>query len=196
VHEDSPGTNHILTSTRLSCLARPSSVLLHIAWLQADGIAHFMQVGLKTQYQGSQGQIMFFLGNKHAAPLERIIFVVPPQPQFQFQLASVPQRLEAKQQVQVSPRCCSQGHCRFEDITLCVQTASDRHELPPSSKSCSLLSQCTAAERVAMRCHWHMQHHWENRMLMACIAAAQCLQCVSQCMTFTLNVGSGCCRWH
>ena len=94
------------TSTRLSCLARPSSVLSHVAWLQADSTAHFMQVGLKTQYQGSQGQIMFFLGNKHAAPLERIIFVVPPQPQFQFQLAPVPQRLEAKQQVQVSPCCC------------------------------------------------------------------------------------------
>ena len=83
-----------------------------------------MQVGLKTQYQGSQGQIMFFLGNKHAAPLERIIFVVPPQPQFQFQLAPVPQRLEAKQQVQVSPCCCPQGQrtVAFEDNTLCVQT--------------------------------------------------------------------------
>ncbi|DBA96016.1 hypothetical protein WJX77_003113 [Trebouxia sp. C0004] len=65
---------------------------------------NYLQVGVKTQYQGSQGQIMFFLGNKHAAPLERIIFVVPPQPQFQFQLAPVPQRLEAKQQLQVALR--------------------------------------------------------------------------------------------
>ena len=45
---------------------------------------------------------MFFLGNKHAAPLEKLIFVVPPQPQFQFQLAALPQRLDPKQQVQVS----------------------------------------------------------------------------------------------
>ena len=59
------------------------------------------QVGLKTQYQGSQGQVMFFLGNKATAPLDRLIFVVPPQPQFQFQLAQVPQRLDPKQQVQV-----------------------------------------------------------------------------------------------
>lgn len=64
--------------------------------------AHGVQVGLKTQYEGSQGQIMFFLGNKHAAPLEKIIFVVPPQPQFQFQLAPIPQRLDPKQQVQAS----------------------------------------------------------------------------------------------
>lgn len=67
-----------------------------------------MQVGLKTQYEGSQGQIMFFLGNKGGAPLEKIIFVVPPQPQFQFQLAPVPQRLDPKQQVQASfqPHSC------------------------------------------------------------------------------------------
>ncbi|KAL3140296.1 hypothetical protein ABBQ38_004564 [Trebouxia sp. C0009 RCD-2024] len=63
---------------------------------------NYLQVGLKTQYQGSQGQITFFLGNKHATPLEKIIFAVPPQPQFQFQLASVPQRLDPKQQVQVA----------------------------------------------------------------------------------------------
>ena len=69
-----------------------------------------MQVGLKTQYQGSQGQITFFLGNKHAAPLERIVFVVPPQPQFQFQLASVPQRLDPKQQVQVTLTLSSQTY--------------------------------------------------------------------------------------
>lgn len=67
-----------------------------------------VQVGLKTQYEGSQGQIMFFLGNKGATPLEKIIFVVPPQPQFQFQLAPVPQRLDPKQQVQASfqPHSC------------------------------------------------------------------------------------------
>lgn len=105
----------------------------------ADSTAHVVQVGLKTQYQGSQGQIMFFLGNKHAAPLERIIFVVPPQPQFQFQLASVPQRLEAKQQVQVSPCWCPQGQhtVAFEDITLCVRSAAGRHELSLSSNSSS-----------------------------------------------------------
>ena len=61
------------------------------------------QVGLKTQYQGSQGQITFFLGNKHDAPVERLIFAVPPQPQFQLQLAPVPQRIDPKQQAQV---CC------------------------------------------------------------------------------------------
>lgn len=35
VHEDSPGTNHIQLSTRRSCIARPSSVLSHVAWWQA-----------------------------------------------------------------------------------------------------------------------------------------------------------------
>lgn len=72
--------------------------MIRLDWKQAP----YVQVGLKTQYEGSQGQIMFFLGNKGAAPLEKIIFVVPPQPQFQFQLAPVPQRLDPKQQVQAS----------------------------------------------------------------------------------------------
>lgn len=76
-----------------------------------------MQVGLKTQYQGSQGQITFFLGNKHAAPLEKIIFVVPPQPQFQFQLAPVPQRLDPKQQVQVTPHSLKRIDIRYSNYT-------------------------------------------------------------------------------
>ncbi|KAK9806309.1 hypothetical protein WJX72_009579 [[Myrmecia] bisecta] len=60
-----------------------------------------LQVGMKLQFQGSQGQLVFFLGNKAAAPLERLILAVPPQPQFAFQLASVPGRLDPNKQIQV-----------------------------------------------------------------------------------------------
>ena len=73
-----------------------------------SNICLWLQVGVKTQYQGSQGQITFFLGNKHDAALERLIFAVPPQPQFQLQLAPVPQRIDSKQQVQV---CCPAVLC-------------------------------------------------------------------------------------
>lgn len=60
-----------------------------------------LQVGVKAQFQGSQGQLMFFFGNKCDAPLERLIFVVPPAVQFAFQQGAVPPLLEPKKQIQV-----------------------------------------------------------------------------------------------
>ena len=66
---------------------------------QADCL---LQVGLKMQFQGSQGQLMFFFGNKGEATLERLICVVPPSGQFAFQQGPVPSQLEAKKQVQVA----------------------------------------------------------------------------------------------
>lgn len=59
------------------------------------------QVGVKAQFQGSQGQLMFFFGNKGDAPLQRLIFVVPPAGQFVFQQGAVPPVLEPKKQIQV-----------------------------------------------------------------------------------------------
>ena len=53
-------------------------------------------------FQGSQGQLTFFLGNKSTSALQRLILVVPPQPQFLFQMGQVPPLLEAKKQVQVN----------------------------------------------------------------------------------------------
>ena len=61
-----------------------------------------LQVGMKMSFQGSQGQLTFFLGNKSTSALQRLILVVPPQPQFLFQMGQVPPLLEAKKQVQVS----------------------------------------------------------------------------------------------
>ena len=64
--------------------------------------AWWLQVGLKMQFQGSQGQLMFFFGNKGDSLLERLICVVPPSGQFAFQQGPVPSQLEAKKQIQVS----------------------------------------------------------------------------------------------
>ena len=54
------------------------------------------------QFQGPQGQVHLFFGNKSQQALERLICNVPPAQQFQFQLAPLPQRIDAKKQIQVS----------------------------------------------------------------------------------------------
>ena len=54
------------------------------------------------QFQGAQGQLMFFFGNKGEATLERLICAVPPSGQFTFQQGPVPAQLEAKKQIQVA----------------------------------------------------------------------------------------------
>ena len=66
---------------------------------------------MKAQFQGSQGQLMFFFGNKGDAALERLIFVVPPAGQFAFQQGAVPPLLEPKKQIQVCClcTCCGKG---------------------------------------------------------------------------------------
>lgn len=56
---------------------------------------------MKLSFQGSQGQVTFFFGNKSSEALERLICVVPPSPQFTFQLGAVPPVLQPKQQTQV-----------------------------------------------------------------------------------------------
>ena len=58
------------------------------------------QVGVKMAFQGSQGQLALFLGNKGDTPLERLVCAVPPVPQFAFQVGPVPKRLEPKKQMQ------------------------------------------------------------------------------------------------
>jgi hypothetical protein len=58
-------------------------------------------VGVKSQFQGFQGQLTFFFGNKSDAPLERLRFIVPPAQQFVFQQGPVPATLEPKKQIQV-----------------------------------------------------------------------------------------------
>ncbi|CAK0759184.1 hypothetical protein CVIRNUC_002678 [Coccomyxa viridis] len=79
------------------------------AWYQklctsSSGVLYedtYLQVGLKMQFQGAQGQLMFFFGNKGEATLERLICAVPPSGQFTFQQGPVPPQLEAKKQIQV-----------------------------------------------------------------------------------------------
>ena len=66
---------------------------------------------MKLSFQGSQGQVTFFFGNKSPEVLERVICVVPPAPQFTFQLGPVPPALQPKQQVQVRlPQCNRAGN--------------------------------------------------------------------------------------
>ena len=61
-----------------------------------------VQIGVRSQFKGPTGQILLFFGNKADAFLERLLCVVPPTPQFAFQLGSVPGRLEPKKQIQVN----------------------------------------------------------------------------------------------
>ncbi len=51
-------------------------------------------------FQGSQGQLALFLGNKGDTPLERLVCAVPPVPQLAFQVGPVPKSLELIKQVQ------------------------------------------------------------------------------------------------
>jgi len=55
------------------------------------------------QFQGSQGQLALFLGNKGDAELERLVCALPPVPQFAFQVGPVPRLLEPKKQIQARP---------------------------------------------------------------------------------------------
>ena len=57
---------------------------------------------MKASFQGSQGQLTLFFGNKSPHTLERLICNVPPAPQFRFQMSQFPPALEPKRQVQVS----------------------------------------------------------------------------------------------
>ena len=74
------------------------------------------------QFQGAQGQLLLFFGNKAATPLERLLCVVPPVAQFAFQLGPLPPRLDSKKQIQV---CCpafmywKSEHLSLED-KLCI----------------------------------------------------------------------------
>ncbi|GAB4815001.1 hypothetical protein N2152v2_002047 [Parachlorella kessleri] len=61
----------------------------------------YLQVGVKSHYQGSSGQISLYFGNKHTEPLQRLVCNVPPAPAFLFQLGAVPAVLEPKKQVMV-----------------------------------------------------------------------------------------------
>ena len=61
------------------------------------------------QFQGAQGQLMFFFGNKGEATLQRLICAVPPSGQFTFQQGPVPPQLEPKKQIQVASLRFSQN---------------------------------------------------------------------------------------
>ena len=74
----------------------------------ANAVAANLQVGLKMQFQGAQGQLMFFFGNKGEATLQRLICAVPPSGQFAFQQGPVPPQLEPKKQIQVASLLFSQ----------------------------------------------------------------------------------------
>ena len=56
------------------------------------------QVGLKSSFGGPHGQLVFFLGNKSAVPLQRVVCGLPPVLQLAFQLSQVPHVIEPKKQ--------------------------------------------------------------------------------------------------
>lgn len=60
-----------------------------------------MQVGVKSEFQGPQGRLSLYFGNKSERPLERIVCNVPPSPQFLFQMPALPPVIEAKRQLPV-----------------------------------------------------------------------------------------------
>jgi AP-2 complex subunit alpha len=57
--------------------------------------------GVKSQWQGSQGRVMFYLGNKHTADLDAFAMELTPVPGLNSRLAAAPPVLGAKKQVQV-----------------------------------------------------------------------------------------------
>ena len=81
--------------------ARAACCLIALCMVGDCMLYGLLQVGLKMQFQGSQGQLMFFFGNKGDSTLERLICVIPPSGQFVIQQGPVPAQLEAKKQVQV-----------------------------------------------------------------------------------------------
>ena len=54
---------------------------------------------MKTAFQGSQGQLALFLGNKGDTPLERLVCAMPPVPQLAIQVGPVPKRPEPNKQM-------------------------------------------------------------------------------------------------
>eukprot|EP00884_Botryococcus_braunii_P018832 jgi/Botrbrau1/5632/Bobra.55_1s0021.1 len=68
-----------------------------------------LQVGVKSEYRGAQGQLTLFFGNKGQQALARLICVVPPAPSFTFQLGPVPPSLDAGKQVQIPLLVACQG---------------------------------------------------------------------------------------
>lgn len=61
----------------------------------------YIQIGVKSQWQGNQGRVMFYLGNKHDAELSSFAMELTPVPGLNSRLAAVPPALGAKKQVQV-----------------------------------------------------------------------------------------------
>ena len=60
-------------------------------------------MGLHSDFQGSRGTLTFFLGNKHTtSKIERLVCMVPPATEFNFNLGQVPTEIPPKIQVQVS----------------------------------------------------------------------------------------------
>ena len=61
----------------------------------------YVQIGVKSQWQGNQGRVMFYLGNKHGADLSSFAMELTSSPGLNVRLAPVPPVLGAKKQVQV-----------------------------------------------------------------------------------------------
>lgn len=61
----------------------------------------YLQIGLKSQYQGSTGQISLYFGNKHTEALSGVTCNVPSVPTFLLQVGEVPSEIDAKKQVMV-----------------------------------------------------------------------------------------------
>ncbi|GAB4816915.1 hypothetical protein N2152v2_003961 [Parachlorella kessleri] len=60
---------------------------------------NYIQVGMRSSYQGPSGQISLCLNNKHTRPLQRLVCNVRPTPALSLQLGPVPADLEPRQEV-------------------------------------------------------------------------------------------------
>jgi len=61
----------------------------------------FLQIGIKAEFQKSQGRVMLFLGNKHTGDLTNVVVAVPPVPAYRVQVGAVPNAIATQAQVQV-----------------------------------------------------------------------------------------------
>ena len=61
----------------------------------------YIQIGVKSQWQGNQGRVMFYLGNKHDVDLNQLELTLSSTPGLNARLAPAPPSLGSKKQVQV-----------------------------------------------------------------------------------------------
>jgi AP-2 complex subunit alpha len=68
-----------------------------------------MQIGIKSDWRGSQGRMVLFVGNKHTAALMNVRSSILPPPHLRLKAAVVPESIPPR--AQVGLYACAVFHC-------------------------------------------------------------------------------------